>query len=44
MDTRAVDGQKPPGGADHPEKADYKYPTKTALMCSFVNQGRYANL
>jgi len=40
----AMDGQKPPGGAGHPEKAEYKYPPKIALRCSFVNQAIMENV
>ncbi len=31
----AMDGQKPPGGADHPEKAEYKYPTQNCTLVQF---------
>ena len=32
---RIMDGQKPPGGADHPEKAEYKYPTRNCTDTQF---------
>ncbi len=31
----AMDGQKPPGGADHPEKAEHKYPTQNCTNVQF---------
>ena len=31
----AMDGQKPPGGAGHPEKAEYKYPTQSCTNVQF---------
>jgi len=31
----AMDGQKPPGGAGHPEKAEYKYPTQNCTNVRF---------
>ena len=31
----AMDGQKPPGGAGHPEKAEYKYPTQDCTNVQF---------
>jgi len=31
----AMDGQKPPGGAGHPEKAEYKYPTQNCTNVQF---------
>jgi len=31
----AMDGQKPPGGADHPKKAEYKYPTRNCTNVQF---------
>ena len=31
----SMDGQKPPGGADHPEKAEYKYPTQNCTNVQF---------
>jgi len=30
-----MDGQKPPGGAGHPEKAEYKYPTQNCTNVQF---------
>ncbi|GAB6162125.1 hypothetical protein JCM12298_12840 [Desulfothermus naphthae] len=32
---RAMDGQKLPGEAGHPEKADYKYPTQNCSNVQF---------
>ena len=34
-----MDGQKPPGGADHPEKAEYKYPTRNCINTQFCQPG-----
>ena len=31
----AMGGQKPPGGAGHPEKAEYKYPTQNCTNVQF---------
>jgi len=31
----AIGGQKPPGGAGHPEKAEYKYPTQSCINVQF---------
>jgi len=31
----AMDGQIPPGGSDHPEKAEYKYPTQNCTNVQF---------
>ena len=31
----AMGGQKPPGGAGHPEKAEYKYPTQSCTNVQF---------
>ncbi len=34
-DAGAMDGQKQPGGAGHPEKAEYKYPTQNCTNVQF---------